>query len=207
MIWEHVANQEERSLAIRRAQTLDINHGPAMPFPRHLVGVGYTINCTTYSKRVPAILQVCQNSRAVAKRFYQLLFGGVDNRPKWFNPVRDTLEVRRRFLQNYPENQELHHAGELSKDLAKVRSLTQFENPRIRDAPKVSRFAPFDDLEQLLIADWHENRSNPRRLIPAISQFWDVTMNPKRIADGKQRNWPPSVDFVSGYVYWDFEWP
>ncbi|KAE8445238.1 hypothetical protein EG329_013610 [Mollisiaceae sp. DMI_Dod_QoI] len=180
LIWEHVANQEERSLAIRRAQTLGINHGPAMPFPRHLVGVGYTINCTIYSKRVPAILQVCQNSRAVAKRFYQLLFGGVDKSTQMVQPCHR------------------HSRGELSKDLAKVRSLTQFENPRIRDAPKVARFAPFDDLEQLLIADWHENRSNPRRLIPAISQFWDVTMNPKRIADGKQRNWPPSVDFVSG---------
>ena len=47
------------------------------------------------SYTVPAILQTCQESRGVAQKFYKKIFElKFSDRPVWFNPSRDILQLR-----------------------------------------------------------------------------------------------------------------
>lgn len=208
-IWKIAANQEEQSLVIKRAQIPDIAWRPSVPFPAHLMEEHYII---LYSKGVPAILQASQRARMEAARHYQLMFSGVNGRALWFNPATDSLEVRRRFLEHYPDRPgdvELRDADSVTKDLAKVKSLTEYQDPLARPglASSVARFRSFYDLEFLLIVDWRQRANNRLRTLPdTIPAFWDATMNPKRVTDGKQPNPAPSVEFAISKLDGDFEW-
>ncbi|KAH7384972.1 hypothetical protein BKA64DRAFT_646405 [Cadophora sp. MPI-SDFR-AT-0126] len=93
MIWQvAAADLPVRTCVIRRAR------GGSYPDVASLnYAIGFQERWTTMfnpSCCSPVLFSICHDSRKVCKERYKLAFGGVDNRPVWFDFKKDVLNVQ-----------------------------------------------------------------------------------------------------------------
>lgn len=143
-IWDSAEKEPQRVTAQQTAGVYITQEGGWLVNGTEL----YTVN---YSKGIPVLLHVRQETRALALKSYCLIFGAISNHPKYFDTTQDTL-----FIADC-------HAGRVNdrptvvEDLQLVRNMAIWSSQFLTNSELETFLDPFHNLRNLIYQGMSQN--------------------------------------------------